>query len=180
MLFFVTQSCSTFWDSIFCSLPGSYVYGILQGRIWSVLSYPPPGDLHNLGIKPRSPALQVDSSLSEAPGKPSHKGSPLKLIQHCKSAIPQFHCWALAWFKIFYIQGHIICKHWRFYPFLSNWIYFISFFPLVAMTSTSKIMLNTNGKSGYPRFVSHLRGNVFSSLWIILDMIFLMAFIMLR
>ena len=39
------------------------------------------------------------------------------------------------------------------------------------MTSTSKIMLNANGKSGHPRFVSHLRGNVFSPLRIMLDMI---------
>ena len=31
---------------------------------------PPPGDLPNPGIKPRSPALQVDSSLAELPGKP--------------------------------------------------------------------------------------------------------------
>ena len=31
---------------------------------------PPPGDRPNPGIKPRSPALQVDSSLAELPGKP--------------------------------------------------------------------------------------------------------------
>ena len=36
---------------------------------WSGLPFPSPGDLPNLGIKPRSPALQADSLLSEPPGK---------------------------------------------------------------------------------------------------------------
>jgi len=31
------------------------------------LPFPPPGDLPDPGIKPRSPALQVDSLLSEPP-----------------------------------------------------------------------------------------------------------------
>ena len=34
------------------------------------LPFPPPGDLPNPGIKPRSPTLQVDSLPSETPGKP--------------------------------------------------------------------------------------------------------------
>ena len=38
---------------------------------WSGLPCPPPGDLPNPGIKPRSPALQADSLPSEPPGKPS-------------------------------------------------------------------------------------------------------------
>ena len=37
---------------------------------WSELSFPPPEDLPNPGIEPGSPALQVDSLLSEPPGKP--------------------------------------------------------------------------------------------------------------
>ena len=36
----------------------------------SDLPFPPPGDLPNLGIKPRSPALQADSLLTEPPGRP--------------------------------------------------------------------------------------------------------------
>ena len=36
---------------------------------WSGLPCPPPGDLPNPGIKPRSPALQADSLLSGPPGK---------------------------------------------------------------------------------------------------------------
>ena len=41
---------------------------------WSGLPCPPPGDLPNPGIKPRSPALQVDSLLSEPPRKPKNTG----------------------------------------------------------------------------------------------------------
>ena len=37
---------------------------------WSGLPCLPPGDLPNPGIKPRSPALQVDSLPAEPPGKP--------------------------------------------------------------------------------------------------------------
>ena len=37
---------------------------------WSGLPFPSPGDLPDPGIKPRSLALEADSLLSEAPGKP--------------------------------------------------------------------------------------------------------------
>ena len=40
---------------------------------WSELLCPPPGDFPNPGIKPGSPALQVDSSFTEPPGKPVHR-----------------------------------------------------------------------------------------------------------
>jgi len=36
---------------------------------WSGLPFPSPGDHPDPGIKPRSPALQADSLLSEPPGK---------------------------------------------------------------------------------------------------------------
>ena len=39
---------------------------------------PLPGDLPNRGIKPRSPAMQADSLLSEPPGKPK-----VKVVQSC-------------------------------------------------------------------------------------------------
>ena len=53
-------SCVTLCHSMDCSLPGSSVHGIPQARIL-VLPFPPPGDLPNPGIEPKSPALQVDS-----------------------------------------------------------------------------------------------------------------------
>ena len=38
---------------------------------WSGLLFPSPGDLPNLGIKPGSPPLQVDSLRSEPEGSPN-------------------------------------------------------------------------------------------------------------
>ena len=66
----VTQLCPILCDSMNCSLPDSYVHGILQARIleWVTISF--SRELPNLGIKPRSPALWADSLLSEPPGKP--------------------------------------------------------------------------------------------------------------
>ena len=48
--------------------------GILQAGILESLPCPPPGVLPNPGIEPRSPSLQVDSLLSEPPGKPKNSG----------------------------------------------------------------------------------------------------------
>ena len=49
---------------------------------WSGLSFPSPGDLPNLGMKPRSPALQADSLRTEPQGMPySTGGGSLSLLQ---------------------------------------------------------------------------------------------------
>ena len=49
---------------------------------WRGLLCPPPGDLPNPKVKPRSPALQADSLLSEPPGKPKNTGvGSLSLLQ---------------------------------------------------------------------------------------------------
>ena len=42
----------------------------IRQEYWSGLPFPSPGDLHNLGIEPQFPALQVDSLPL------SHMGSP--------------------------------------------------------------------------------------------------------
>ena len=60
----------TIKNSVDCSPPSSSVPGILQIPYLSGLPCPAPGDLPDPGIKPTSPALQVDSSLM------SHEGSP--------------------------------------------------------------------------------------------------------
>ena len=52
-----------------CNPPGSSVHGISQAKYWSGLPFPTPGDLPDLGIKPRSPALQADSLSTVPPGK---------------------------------------------------------------------------------------------------------------
>ena len=48
--------------------------GFSRQEYWGGLPRPPPGDLPNPGIKPRSPALQADSFPSEPPGKPKNIG----------------------------------------------------------------------------------------------------------
>ena len=45
--------------------------GFSRQEYWSGLPCPPPGDIPNPGIEPRSPTLQVDSLPTEPPGKPS-------------------------------------------------------------------------------------------------------------
>ena len=47
--------------------------GILQQQYWSRLPCPPPGDLPNSGIEPRSPALQADFLPSEPPEKQTER-----------------------------------------------------------------------------------------------------------
>ena len=48
------------------SLPGSSVHGVFPGKNTGMgLPFPFPGDLRDARIKPRSPALQADSLLSE-------------------------------------------------------------------------------------------------------------------
>ena len=65
------------WTAV-CQAPLSR--GFSREEYWSGLPCPPPGDLPNPGIKPRSPILQVDSLSFEPPGKPKHK--LLLLILH--------------------------------------------------------------------------------------------------
>ena len=48
-------------------------WGFSRQEYWNGLPWPPPGNLPNLGIRSRSPALQADSFSSEPPWKP--KGS---------------------------------------------------------------------------------------------------------
>ena len=45
--------------------------GFSRQEYWSGLPFSSPGDLPDPGIKPRSPALQADSLLTELQGKPS-------------------------------------------------------------------------------------------------------------
>ena len=66
---------------------------------WSGLPCPPPGDLPNSGIEPRSPALQADSLLSDPPGKPKNIGvGSLSLLQEI------FPTWESNWGLLHYRQ----------------------------------------------------------------------------
>ena len=64
------QSCPTLCDPIDGSPPGSPIPGILQARNWSGLPFPSPGSLATPGTELSSPALQVDSLLTEVLEKP--------------------------------------------------------------------------------------------------------------
>ena len=56
--------------------------GFSRQEYWCGLLSPSPGDLPNPGIKPRSPALQVDSLPSEPRGKYKNTGAgSLSLLQ---------------------------------------------------------------------------------------------------
>ena len=61
----VTRLCRTLCNPMYCSLPGSSVHGILQGRVLECIAIPFSRDLPEPGIEPRSPALQADSLLFE-------------------------------------------------------------------------------------------------------------------
>ena len=71
----VTQSCPTFCNPrglqptrLLCS------WRFSRQEHYISLPCPPPGDIPNLEIEPRSPTLQVDSSPSEPPGKTKNTG----------------------------------------------------------------------------------------------------------
>ena len=59
----VSDSC----DPVDSSPPGFSIHRILQTRILEWVAFPSPGDLPDPRIKPRSPALQMDSLPSEPP-----------------------------------------------------------------------------------------------------------------
>ena len=81
VLCLVAQSCPTVCDLTDCSLPvhgGLHVVlcpcGFSRQEYWNGLPCPPPGDLPNPGIEPRSPALQADSLPAEPHGKIQNVG----------------------------------------------------------------------------------------------------------
>ena len=67
----VSQLCPTLWNPMDYSPPGSSTHGIFQTRIleWVPVSF--SRDLLDQGIKPETPALQVDSLPLNYQGSPS-------------------------------------------------------------------------------------------------------------
>ena len=66
----VAQRCPAPCDPVDCSSPDYSAHGILQAIILEWVAIPSSGDLPGPGIKPASPALQVDSLPSEPPVQP--------------------------------------------------------------------------------------------------------------
>ena len=78
------------------------------------MPYPTPGDLPNPGIETRSPTLQVDSLLSEPPGKPRNTGvGSLSLLHgifltqelnwgllHCRQSLSQLSYQGSPWTQV--------------------------------------------------------------------------------
>ena len=90
--------------------------GILQQEYYRGLSCPPPGDLSNPGMEPRSPTLQVDSLPSEPPRKP---------ISCSKYCISNYVLWKIKTCilrQVFQTEIHI----WSF----SGFFFFFSFFKI--------------------------------------------------
>ena len=80
----VTQSCLTVtpWTVAYQAPPSK---GFSRQEYWSGLPFPPPGDLPNPRIEPRSPALQAEALPSEPPGKPLFYWNSLELSCPCQS-----------------------------------------------------------------------------------------------
>ena len=55
------QSCMILCEPMGCSPLAPLSFGFSRQEHWSGLLCPSPGDLPDPGIKPRSPALQMDS-----------------------------------------------------------------------------------------------------------------------
>ena len=66
----VSHSVMSICDLMDCSLPGSSVHGFSMQEYQSGSPFPSPEALPHPGIEPGSPALQIDSLLTEPLGKP--------------------------------------------------------------------------------------------------------------
>ena len=66
----VAKSCSTLVTPWTVAHKAPLSMGSPRQEYWSGLLFPSPGNLPNPGIKSGSPALQVNSVLTETPGKP--------------------------------------------------------------------------------------------------------------
>ena len=67
------QSCPTLRDSMDIARQAPLSMGFSRHEYWSGVPFPPPGDLPNPGMEPRSATLQAHSLRSEPPGKPPEK-----------------------------------------------------------------------------------------------------------
>ena len=64
----VTKLCPTLVTPWSVARQAPVAMGFSRQKYWSGLPFPSPGDLPELGIESRYPALQADSLLAELPG----------------------------------------------------------------------------------------------------------------
>ena len=74
-------------DLMDCNLPGSLSKGFPRQEYWSELLFPSLGDLPHPGIKPTSPALQVDFLPL------SHQGAEQAMASHSSTTL----AWKIPW-----------------------------------------------------------------------------------
>ena len=77
----VTQSCQTLCNPMDYSCQAPLSMEFSRQKYWRGVPFPSSEDLPDPGTEPRGPALQVDSFLSEPPGKPKpNVGQPFKSL----------------------------------------------------------------------------------------------------
>ena len=137
----VAKLCLTLCHPMDCSLatPGS-VHGISQVRM---LEWGSTEDLPDPGIKPRSPALQGDSLLTEPPGKP----------------IYLYMCVCMGFFSFFFFFRHFISQF-----FLSIFIYLWLYWVFVAASKLYRIEMSGATLHCGAR-ASHYAGSYLEGLW---------------
>ena len=64
----VAQECPTLGNPMDCSRQAPLSMGFSRQEHWSGLPFPPPGDMTDPEIEPRSPTLQADYLLPEPEG----------------------------------------------------------------------------------------------------------------
>ena len=102
-----------------CSLPGSSVHGILQAEYWSGLPFPFPGDLPNLRMQPRSPALQADSLPSKPQCRVIFDSSFLESKEMMKGNLYLFSAEATSPFGgLSFIASHQFCSCFSYCSFM--------------------------------------------------------------
>ena len=78
-----------------CQAPPSMVFS--RQEYWSVLPFPPPGDLPDPGIKPMSPSLQTESVTLLM----------IYVYTHISLYMYNISFYFSKWFIVFYIDVHV-------------------------------------------------------------------------
>ena len=135
-----------------CSLTGSLSMGFPRQEYWSGLLLPPPGDLPDPGIEPRSPAFQADA-LKEIVNSPYHHPIYLSVqcchsvvsnslrpqgLQHCQPSLSITNTWSLLKlmsFESMMPSSHLILYH----PLLL----LPSIFPSIRVFSNESVLLHS-------------------------------------
>ena len=91
VLVLITQLCPTLMTPWTVAHQAPLSMGFSRQEYLSGLPFPSPGDLPNLGIKPRSPTLQAVSLPSEPPWKPENSNPVSE--SHCTIVKSKRICW---------------------------------------------------------------------------------------